>query len=219
MYKPDHNGLDKVLDKHLGRVSAPDQLWNRVQNPRQEMTARTAPAWPVWATAVATLALVAGGTATWMLHSPRQPLTMEEMAVRALIKEPSSLRFQSREASEIRNWLRSNSDIDVPIPPLHSAMVEIEGADVLEGATVAEISYKVGDHRAALLITKDPSGKRTYPRHEVRPSESFPTESARDARVSTWSMRGQSYTLAWSAPGEFRVACLLCHGKEPSLMN
>ncbi len=228
MFKPENRDLERVLDKHLERVSARDditnELWQRVEiarNARSRPVSRTAPAWPVWATAVATVALVAGGTAGWMMWPEQErPLTMEEMAVEALAKGNGALRFQSKEATEIRNWLRSNADIDIPIPPLHSAMVEIEGADVLQGsdqhgtATVAEISYKVGDHRATLLVTKDPSGKRTYPRHEVRPSESF-----QDARVSTWSMRGQSYTLAWAAPGEFRVACLLCHGKEPTLMN
>lgn len=219
MRKPDHHDLDRVLKKHLKRASAPEEvtpevtneLWRRVQHARAQVPARTSPAWPVWATAVATLAVTAGG---WMVWQQMQaPRSVEEMAVAALTKE--SLRFRSQEASEIRTWLRANAGIDIPIPPMHSAMIEIEGADILQGdGAVAEIAYRVGDHRAALLVTKDLTGKRTYPSHEVRPSESF-----QDARVSSWSMRGQSYTLAWAAPGEFRVACLLCHGQEPRLMN
>ena len=110
--------------------------------------------------------------------------------------------------STVRKWIKAESGLDVPLPPKHESLVKILGARV--DRDVAEISYQVGQYRAALLVAKDPSGKRSYPNHDVRTSDPY-----QKARVSSWSMRGQTYTLAWSAPGEFRVACLLCHSGQP----
>jgi hypothetical protein len=77
---------------------------------------------------------------------------------------------------------------------------------------MAEVSYQVGEFRAALLVTKNPSGVTAYPKHDFRGSDPF-----QEARVTSWSLKDQNYTLAWTAPGEFRTACLLCHDQEPSM--
>ena len=34
MYKPE---IDEVLARHLGRVSAPEELWERIENPQASM--------------------------------------------------------------------------------------------------------------------------------------------------------------------------------------
>jgi hypothetical protein len=118
----------------------------------------------------------------------------------------------------VRKWIKQEAGMDIPLPPKHAAEVQILGARVSEARvaeesqSVAEIAYQVGEYRAALLITKDPSGAKTYPSHAAPSSDPF----EKKARVSTWSMRGQSYTLAWSSPDEFKQACLLCHAGEPS---
>ena len=36
MYKPE---IDEVLARHLGRVSAPEELWERIENPQARMPA------------------------------------------------------------------------------------------------------------------------------------------------------------------------------------
>jgi len=208
-----NHGLERVLEKHLASVTAPDTLWNHVRGPlvRPE---RQAPVWMGWAAAVASLAVVAGGWVVWQIAQP--PQSVEAVAVNALQTNTSELPILTTDATAVRKWIKAESGIDVPLPPKHDSLVQIIGAKIVpaqvDGATarVAEISYQVGDYRAALLIAKDPSGKTVYPKHEVRSSDPF-----QQARVSSWSMRGQSYTLAWSAPGEFRVACLLCHSTTP----
>lgn len=203
--------LERALRRHLGRTEAPQELWKRVDAARRTPRMATAPMWTVWAAAAALLAVTAGGWVLW--QELTGPVTAEALAVDALTRGPEQLRFHSDRAAEIRTWLRANAGLDIPLPPQHSPLVQILGATVLDGDTpMAEISYRVGEYNAALLVAKDTTGARTYPRHEVRPSESF-----QEARVSSWSMRGQSYTLAWAAPGEFRVACLLCHGNEPPM--
>lgn len=209
MKQQDRNGheLETVLTKHLASVAAPENLWERVQRPRQ--APRTAPMWLGWAAAAATIAVVAGGWAVWQLAQP--PLSVEARAVNSLEAQASELPLHTQDATTVRKWIKAESGIDVPLPPKHDGLVQILGARITEGDNpVAEIAYQVGEYRAALLVAKDPTGKTVYPHHEVRSSDPY-----QKARVSSWSMRGQTYTLAWSAPGEFRVACLLCHSTTP----
>jgi len=203
------NNLDPVLEKHLGRVEAPANLWSHVRQPAAVRP--TSVSWSAWVTVAATLAITAGGWTLW--QQMRTPQSVEAKAVAALSQGPEDLGLHSENAGDVRNWVRTNSGIDIPLPPKHSAMVRIIGASVTEDTNpIAQVSYEVGEYRAALLVTKDPTGKTTYPHHEARDSDPYQT-----ARVSSWSMKGQSYTLAWSAPGEARVACLLCHGTEPAV--
>lgn len=206
--------LDPVLKKHLGRVEAPPNLWSHVQGPRREQSGTWA-----WATAAALVAVIAGGWTLW--NEFRAPQTVEAMALAALDRPPEELALRTEDAASIRKWVRTGSGIDIPLPPKHSAVIRIQGASVIPGASaggetkrVAEVSYQVGEFRAALLVTKDPTGARSYPKHDFRGSD--PLEAA---RVTSWSMKGQSYTLAWTAPGEFRTACLLCHDQEPPMIS
>ncbi len=107
-----------------------------------------------------------------------------------------------------------NAGIDIPLPPKHSDVIRISGASVNhEGPRMAQVSYEVGQFRAALLVTKDPSGVTRYPKHDFQGSNSLEA-----AQVTSSSLKGQAYTLAWTAPGEFRTACLLCHDQEPPLV-
>ncbi|MFM2125266.1 MAG: hypothetical protein RL328_1717 [Acidobacteriota bacterium] len=199
--------LEKVLEKHLAPVSAPANLWSHVRGP---VRAVNRPAWTAWAGAAATLTLAAGGWGLWQATRPRP--SVEAMAVAALDQPAAQLPLLTQDANTVRKWIKTESGLDVPLPPKHDGLVKILGARIDGGrdGQVAEISYQVGEYRAALLVAKDPSGKRSYPNHDVRSSDPY-----QKARVSSWSMRGQTYTLAWSAPGEFRVACLLCHSGQP----
>lgn len=195
--------LESVLAKHLNRVAAPMNTWAHV---RGSVRAPARPIWTVWAAAAAAALLAVG---LWQASQP--PQSVEAMAVAALDQSASDLAIQTEDANTVRKWIKAESGLEIPLPPKHDDLVKILGARINRGEqTVAEISYQVGEYRAALMIAKDPSGKRTYPNHDVRSSDPFDK-----ARVSSWSMRGQSYTLAWSAPGEFRVACLLCHSGAP----
>jgi len=200
------NNLDPILKKHLGRVEAPAKLWNHVRGPIR--APRPSPLF-AWAPVAALLAITAGG---WMLWQQlREPQSVEAKAVAALDRGPEDLGLRTENAVEVRAWLKENGGFEIPLPPKHSPVVRIIGASMMDGATpIAQISYQVGQYRAELLVAKDPTGATTYPKHDVRDSDPYQA-----ARVSSWSMKGQSYTLAWSAPGEFRTACLLCHATEP----
>ena len=204
--------LDPVLKKHLGRVEAPPNLWAHVQGrvaaePEPVRSSWTVPAFA----AAAFVAVVAGG---WTIWNESQPKTVESQAIAALKHNPEQLELRTSDATTIRKWVRANAGIDIPLPPKHSDVIRINGVSVShEGPRTAQVSYEVGQFRAALLVTKDPSGVTRYPKHDFQGSNSLEA-----AQVTSWSLKGQAYTLAWTAPGEFRTACLLCHDQEPPLV-
>jgi hypothetical protein len=208
-----NENLDPVLKKHLGRLEAPANLWNHVRGPVAVRGAQSAPqsAW-TWAGAVAMLAVAVGGWIVW--SQLRAPQTVEAMAMAALDRKTEDFALRTEDAASVRKWVKSNSGIDIPLPPKHSGVIRIVGARIgNETNPVAEVAYRVGEFKAALLITKASTGATVYPKHSSGGSDAFQT-----ARVTSWSMKGQSYTLAWTAPGEFRTACLLCHDQEPPLV-
>jgi hypothetical protein len=203
--------LDPVLKKHLGRVQAPMNLRSHVQGRVSAQTPR-ATMWPAWAASAAALVAVAGGWAAWT--QLQKPQSVEAMAIAALDRNPEELALRTEDAASIRKWIRTNAGIDIPLPPKHSSVIRIQGARFTgESSKMAEVSYQVGEFRAALLVTKNPSGVTAYPKHDFRGSNPF-----EEARVTSWSLKGQNYTLAWTAPGEFRTACLLCHDQEPAML-
>ena len=146
--------LERVLEKHLAPVAAPVNLWAHVRGP---VRAQSRPMWTVWAGAAATMALVAGGWGLWQAAVP--PQSVEAMAVSALDNPASGLALHTEDANTVRKWIKAESGLDVPLPPKHDSLVKILGARV--DRDVAEISYQVGEYRAALLVAKDPSGKRS----------------------------------------------------------
>ena len=105
--------------------------------------------------------------------------------------------IRSANATEVHDWVLVNSGLDVPLAAKPSSLVEILGASIdRAGKLIAIITYQVGEMRATLLVSKDSSGRSPHKGTEM---------------ASTWTMGGQSYTLAVAGPGDLRTACLLCH--------
>jgi hypothetical protein len=104
--------------------------------------------------------------------------------------------MQSDSATQIREWVKANAGLDVPLLG-HSAQVRLTGARLFRGD--AEIACRVGDHQAKLFISK---GNSTL-QHGAEPTKARSTVS--------WGMAGRSYTLACATPEDLKIACLLCH--------
>ena len=80
--------------------------------------------------------------------------------------------------------------------------VQLIGAHVnRKGKPTAEISYRVGDVDATLVVSKIPM--EGDGRHEFVKSGSY-----HGANFTSWTMRGQMYTIA---SADARVGCMLCH--------
>jgi len=200
--------LEPALARNLGQVSAPDELWLRIQNPRvaparKPITLRTVDLMIV----SALLAVVVWG------FFPRRALSPQELAIQALERGPENLELESGAVSEIRAWVRKRTGLDLPLPSATSASVRLKGVCAVKGgAPTIEVAYRVSGHNAALLVSKASPAIAGDTRHRF-----LKCESTGGIRVSSWIMRGQLYTLAYSAPGDLRDECLLCHAAAVSM--
>jgi len=116
--------IEPVLDRHLGEVAAPDELWDRVRTP----VSRPRPVLE-WKLAFALMAVIASA---WALH-------------------PRAASIQSDRASEIQQWMKTRCGLDVPLTP--AVQVRLLGARQT-GAGTAEIRYRLHDREATVLVSK-----------------------------------------------------------------
>ena len=171
--------LEQVLERHLGRTTAPEELWDRIQDPpeprswspRQQLA---------WALATALLVLAA----LWGFNARSE-----------------RLEFRSEEAMQIREWIRSATGLDVPLPAKTGASVRLICARVVNGD--AEIAYRVGNRDATLLVSRAGSTANGEAGHRFLKS---------DPGVTIWTMSGLLYTLSGTGSGDQRATCALCHG-------
>jgi hypothetical protein len=205
--------LEPTLARHLGRMKAPDELWDRVQAPRaqqQEVSPKPAFFGRKLAWTMAAAAVAAAGV--WMLHQPRDPIAENEaLAARTLNGGASRMEFRSEQAPEIRAWVKAKAGLDIPLPVSTSAAVRLLGAHVTAGRdSTAEILYQVNGRNAVLTIAK------VDPKIGGDGSHRFLGGGTRDgARTSSWTMRGQMYTVACPFPVDPRAGCTLCHASGP----
>lgn len=170
-------GVEDVLDRHLGQVSAPEELWRRMQSGARPRRSRPVSRRLMWSMAAA---MVAGGAA-WALH-PRP-----------------AAEIQSANAAEIRQWVKTNAGLDVPLRD--SSSVQLIGAHVTNH--VAEIAYRAGDRDAILAVSKSPVDVDTH--------VAAVGEARSGAKQVSWTMGRQSFTVACDDPDQSHAACLLCH--------
>ena len=204
MRKPylDETWLAPMLARNLGQVSAPDELLHRIHHPRAGRARKPIALRTVDLMVVsALLALVVWGI------FPRKVLSPQALAIQALNRGPEELELQSGTVSEIRSWVKTRTGLDLPLSSETSRRVRLKGVCAVKGATpTIEVAYRVGSHNAALLVSKASPEMAGDGKHRF-----LKCEATGGARVSSWIMRGQLYTLAYAAPGDLRDECLLCH--------
>lgn len=175
--------LEDVLDRHLGPVAAPEELWRRVHSGSRPPRSRPVSRRWIWTTA---FAMVAGGAA-WALH-PRP-----------------NVELRSSSASQLREWVKARTDLDVPLRD--SPSVRLIGAHLTNRLTspaaAVEIVYRAGDHEGTLAVVKSPGSADNH--------RSVVNESRSGAKLVSWTMRGQAYAVSCDDPDQARAACLLCH--------
>ncbi|HTR35504.1 MAG TPA: hypothetical protein VMH80_06365 [Bryobacteraceae bacterium] len=129
----DSHWLEPALERDLARVSAPAELWDRVQLPRQRKSKRPAMRL-MWAMAAAGLVL----------------------AVLGLRGSRTSLELRSTSPAEIEAWVKVNSGLDLAIAAQPAASVQLLGAHIIPGANPAvEVSYRAAGYDARLVVSKD----------------------------------------------------------------
>jgi hypothetical protein len=199
------------LGRHLRPVKAPEELWDRVQNPKvarapiSSRPVRMGPVQPAWFGAVAMVVIALA--ATWALRLRSEAnLSNEQLAVRALLNGHAELGLQSEQPAEIRAWVKEHTGIDLPEQMRSSRAVRLYGARMIrKDVPTAEVSYRVGDMDVALVVSKMDSGKDVQ--HDV-----VVVGSDKDAKYQSWIMHGQRYTVA---AADTKAACFLCHAAGP----
>ena len=215
--RPDELWLDPLLSRHLTRVSAPDDLWRRIQDSPSAVPAsprRAIPA-PVYRWVLTTAVLVIAVAWGILLRSEQRLLTAREVALQALEREPEDLDFRSSTGSEIRTWVKARTGLEIPLPSHAAENVRLAGACAVPGGSPSiEVAYRIAGRKAALVVSK-------AAHHDAGDKHRFlHCESVGSARVSSWTMRGQLYTLAYQNHGELRDECLLCHnGSDPMVLR
>jgi hypothetical protein len=207
--------LEKELARQLAPVTAPESLWDRINQQRRRPPRRVLPGrafWPV--AAVMMLLAVAGVVRTIRVDRDPETLPAEELAV---MGTSGRLNFRSDSFDATRKWVKAEANIDIDLPPGHRGadpgVVRLVGVRMarLRGLPIAAVDYRVGDEAATLFVSGKQGGPAGDGRHVFAP-----TKSAGDARLYAWNMHNQTYAIAFTGVENSHAACLLCHSSSPS---
>jgi hypothetical protein len=122
--------FEPALARHLDRVAAPADLWERIQSPKRKTGVhRSVNAARIGA--CATILLLVG----WFYLGQRG--------------------IRSGDAGEVRAWVLAKAGVDVPLRGRHAGL-QVTGASVGKGSV--EIAYRVGPRDGRLLVAKGGSG-------------------------------------------------------------
>jgi hypothetical protein len=187
----DNVSLDAVLRRHLGRLSAPDELWDRVVLPRVEHRTLHRPVVWILAASALTASVFA---AAWGYHP--HPLSLKE-----------NPEFRSNQASDIQAWVRNRTGLDLPLRDRPNPSIQMMGASVVEssGPTIA-VRYRAGGQAFVLLVSRAGSQRSSTHRHA-----DLNIAMLQNARAVSWTMAGQSYSLASPSVDGWQAACSVCH--------
>jgi hypothetical protein len=132
----DKNWLETELQSGLQRVSAPAELWDRVQSAQavRATTWKQAHRALVWAIAAVALLFAAGLSEVKSASNPQF----------------AGLRCQN--PAELRAWVRANTGLDVPLRASLAPVLQVQGARSV--ANGVEIAYRTGNHDGALFVSR-----------------------------------------------------------------
>jgi hypothetical protein len=181
----EHN-LELELERQLGRVAAPEELWRQIECPRVSRATGKG-ALRRWAPALACSILAAALLWQYTANRPRRP------------------DVRSSDPARIRAWVKANAGLDLPLPDRPAQDVRLTGAHLVK-AGVAELTFRVRNSDATLVVAKAVADPQAAGIHALEPGG-----WDRSAAAYSWSMGGQAYTLSCPEPGGLRAACQLCH--------
>jgi hypothetical protein len=212
--------LERELQQGLRGVTAPPELWDRVQaaqgsslntpalcgdsversysaEGRYNALAPSGRPNPilVWALA-ASVGFIALGLASIYRESV---VGDEAMALRALADDSHNVAFHCQNPSQLRAWVRANTGINLPLRAEPATSIQLIGAQTFDGTRGVRVAYRAGDRDAVLLVSRVNSGAANVPHNRA------------SGNISSWVMDGQRYTLACTDPAELQLACKLCH--------
>jgi hypothetical protein len=140
--------MKSELQFALHPVTAPPELWERVQSARISRPQTTSRGF-VWAMA-ATVVLAAVA------------LSLVRLPVR---QDSQRIAFHCQNPAQLRAWVRANTGFDVPLRAAPPASIQLIGARAVEGRV--EIAYRAGNRDATLLVSRADTGAVSVPHSQV----------------------------------------------------
>jgi hypothetical protein len=203
--------LEPMLERRLCQVAAPEELWARIQRPRATQTpSRRLPGWALALAGTGLLCML-----SWLFFRGHSTpvLSPQDLAIQALARGEEDLDLRVDTVSAIRSWVKSRTGFDIPIASPTAQEVRLTGVCAVRGGAPAiEVAYRVRGHNAALLVSQGSQPTSVDGKHQF-----LKCESIGKTRVSSWTMRGQLYTLAYASHSDLRDECLLCHSGTEQL--
>jgi hypothetical protein len=143
---PMNTWLEPELQRGLREVTAPPELWDRIQSPK------TVPLGAnnrrlVWAMA-ATVVLIAIGLSA--VHRDNTGL-------------PALTSDRCQNPAQLRAWVRARTGLDLPFRADSSPSVQLIDARTVSGRV--EIAYRAGNRDAVLLISRASAGSPDVANH------------------------------------------------------
>lgn len=190
----DRTWLRPFLRQGLERVSAPDDLWHRVVLKSSDGS-RHAPKQLVWMLAAAS-ALTVSVVAIASNHFP------PHAAVAGL---SAQMEFSSNRISDVRDWVRKQTGVDLPLNSESSTPIQSVAAKIC-GSGAIEIRYRIGTVNALLVVSR--------PNLPLAEHVSAIDRNDRSAKVVAWRTGEHAYTLTSEAPEGVSAACAICHAQS-----
>jgi hypothetical protein len=175
--------LAPELERGLREVTAPPELWDRIQAPKRAPAGGSRRL--AWALAAAVV-LIAFGLSTVHRESA------------AIESDSQPLAFHCQNPAQLRAWVKARTGLDVPLRGAPPASIQLIGArDLGPRNERVEIAYRAGDRDALLLVSR--ASGAAVPHNNLT------------AKTSSWVMNGERFTLACDNPADLQLACKLCH--------
>jgi hypothetical protein len=137
------------LQLALRQVTAPPELWDRVQSARVSRPQTTSRGF-VWALA---LAVVLVAVALSRVQSPVR-------------QESQQLALHCQNPAQLRAWVKANTKLDVPLRDVPAASIQLIGARAVPGG--AEIAYRAGNRDAVLRVSRADASSANVPHSRVK---------------------------------------------------
>ena len=132
---------------------------------------------------------------------------LESIASARSSQENPQLEFQSDRPSDIQVWIRKRAGFDIPLLGRPNISIQMIGANVIDPSTpIVEVRYKAAGQGFVLLASRAGFRSSAGLRHTDLNSTTL-----QNVRAVSWTMAGQSYTLASQAAEDWHAACLACH--------
>jgi hypothetical protein len=156
---------DPELRQCLRQVSAPPELWDRIQTHRAAPPPATNRLL-VWAMAGAVVLMAVGLS---LIH-------------RDNVVFPAFAGDRCQNPAQIRAWVRVKTGLDLPLRADSSQSTQLLGAQTIDGTRGVKIDYRAGNRDAVLLVSRADGSANSHSR--FGPAFALGSDNAADLQLA-----------------------------------